>query len=329
MTITALKPGSDGLLSPVYHYLNQDGVSEVLINRSNELWVERGGRMMAYQVPGLSQVYLRRLFSFLANENKQVLSPESPFLSGSLTGGERVQLVIPAASTDYTLSIRRPHGVSVSIDDYDDNGFFTGVKSSVNASPKEDEFKLISLYKEERWSEFIKAAVRHKKNIIISGGTSSGKTTFLNACTSEIAPSERLITLEDTREVTLSQLNQVNLLAPKNGPIKMKDLVHATLRLRPDRIIMGEIRGEEIMDFISACSTGHDGSIATIHANSPRGAFLRMVQLYKQNNVPSMTDSEILREINSVIDVIVQLKKTQNGRRATQIWFKDAEEARQ
>ena len=321
-------PGSEGLLSPISEFFNQSDVSEILINRPKEIWVENRQGMTRHHVEAFTPLYLRRLFKFIANENKQVLNIDSPILSGSTFDGSRVQLMIPPAATHYTLSIRRQTLSKLTLDDYKKANFFDNTKIfSMNDSLldliTEDEKKLLALYQSpEKWIEFLELAIKLKKNIVLSGGTSTGKTTFLNTCTSLIPLYERIITLEDTREVDLPHENQVNLLAPKNSNITMQELVQSTLRLRPDRLIMGEIRGAEILDFIGACSTGHEGSIATIHANNPRAAQMRMVQLYKQNNVPSMRDEEIRDEITSVVDIIVQLNKSKIGRCASSIWFK-------
>ena len=142
----------------------------------------------------------------------------------------------------------------------------------------------------------------------------------------EIPQHERIITLEDTREVEVSQANHVSLVAPKGdqgeAKVSIQDLVQCSLRLRPDRIIVGEIRGAEILDFLSAASTGHEGSITSIHANNPKVAMMRMTQMYKLNNVPSMTDTDILREINEVVDIIIQLGKGDQGRIMKNIYFK-------
>lgn len=180
-----------------------------------------------------------------------------------------------------------------------------------------------------QWIAFIKGAIAARKNIIISGGASSGKTTFLNACLREIPHHECIIVLEDTRELHVPHDNVVRLLASKwqqgHADLSQQDLLQCALRLRPDRIIMGELRGKEIMDFITAYNTGHEGTFTTLHANSPQGALRRMVQLYKLNHVPAMQDQEILREIHHVVDVIIQLKKTAAGRCAHSIYFKGAQ----
>ena len=171
--------------------------------------------------------------------------------------------------------------------------------------------------------------IKDKKNIVISGATSSGKTTFLNSCIGQIPSHERLITLEDTYEIDVSHQNLVRLKSLKKSgnqtaTVTMQDLVQASLRLRPDRIIMGEIRGREIFDFVSACSTGHSGALATIHANNPRVAFMRMAQLYKLNKVSGMSDADIHRELHEVIDIVVQLQKTNEGRRLVEVYYKES-----
>ena len=170
------------------------------------------------------------------------------------------------------------------------------------------------------------AAIKARKTIVISGGTSSGKTTYLNACLNEIDHADRLCILEDTREIITPHKNKVLLLAAKGeqdiAKVSMQTLVQCCLRLRPDRIIMGEIRGQEILDFVAASSTGHEGSVTTIHASTPKLAFIRMTQLYKQNNVPSMTESDILNELHAVVDVVIQLGKQGAQRKAQSLYYK-------
>lgn len=328
-------PGSEGLLSPLKRFLSDRNVSEILINKPYEVFVERNGVMEQHQLSILDPMHIRRLFTFIANENGQNLSEKNPMLSGNLYDGSRVQLVIPPAARYHTLSIRRPSIQKRTLKDYKDSGFYDkaeGFYLHVGASNRvspEDSF-LLALYEKKQWAEFIEKAVEYKKNIVISGQTSSGKTTYLNACTAHIPHHERIITLEDTYEVDIPHNNIVSLCAPKKGEgasanLCMQDLVQCALRLRPDRLIMGEIRGREILDFISACSTGHEGSITSIHANNPRVAFMRMTQLYKLNNVPSMRDEDIHRELHEVIDIIIQVVKTQVEREAMYVYFKEAQ----
>ena len=324
-------PGVAGLLAPLQDFLDDDQVSEILINRPQEVFIERAGIMLRFDLPVLTAQYLRRLFMLIANENKQIISEISPILSGNLVDGSRVQLIIPQAALYETLSIRKFTLQELSFADYAGNEFFTHAKAVKldHIHQSIDEQSLQKLYHEKNWQQFLTAAIKLKKNIIISGNTSSGKTTFLNSCVGQIPLDERLIILEDTYEIKVSHQNIVRLKALKpmsndHGGITMQDLVQTSLRLRPDRIIMGEIRGREIFDFVSACSTGHSGALATIHANNPKSAFMRMAQLYKFNNVPGMKEDDIYQILHEVIDIVVQLQKTDTGRKLVGVYYKHA-----
>lgn len=325
--------GAVGLLAPLQDFLDDEQVSEILINKPQEVFIERQGALLRFDIPVLTTQYLRRLFTLIANENKQCLSESSPILSGNLHDGSRVQLVVPAAALHETLSIRKFMLKNLTFDDYASLGFFAkgqGVNlDSGKLIDKPDEDTLQRLYNTNNWPEFLAQAIRFKKNIIISGGTSSGKTTFLNSCTQHIPLHERLITLEDTFEINVPHPNLVRLKALKQvgdeaHHVSMQDLVQASLRLRPDRIIMGEIRGKEVFDFVSACSTGHSGALATIHANNPKVAFMRMAQLYKLKPIAGMTDSDIYNVLNEVVDIVVQVAKTHEGRRLVEVYYKNA-----
>lgn len=326
-----VEPGAKGMLSALSPWLNDKEVSEIIINRPQEVFIEKKGQMTRHEVASLTPLYLRRLFNFIANESGQILDEAHPLLSASLYDGARVQLVIPPVSEHYALSIRRSSIKPMFMEDYEASGFFDMAKPfDLNGAliPDEPEKVLLSEYQNQNWPSFLKQAVALRKNIVVSGSTSSGKTTFLNMMLNYIPKDERIITLEDTREVILNHPNRLSLLASKGGQSKakvnMQDLVQCCLRLRPERIIMGEIRGAEILDFISACSTGHEGSITSIHAKNPKIAFMRMVQMYKLNNVPSMQDTDILKELHEVVDVIVQLHKGKLGRKMAYCYYKGA-----
>lgn len=314
------------LFKPLSHLLKNSSISEILVNRPEEIWVEEHGGLRRIEDKNISHFFLKNLFQVIANSNKQVLNDRLPLLSGNLFDGTRVQLVIPPASQNLAMSIRRKTTTNISLADLPDE-FFKIKKTN----KREDNQTLMDLYKKGQWREFIAQSVRLKKNIVVSGGTSSGKTTFLNALIKQIKSDERIITMEDTKELEIQHPNHLSLFAKKGSGssvsnINMQDLVQASLRLRPDRIIMGEVRGKEILDFISAASTGHEGSMISLHADCPQRAFLRMKQMYKLNNVPSMTDENILEEIHDVVDVIVQLQKDpERGRCIKSIYFNKAE----
>jgi type IV secretion system protein VirB11 len=323
------KPGSSGLLELLSPWLADDTVSEILINQPYQVWIETKGVMSCYKIPDISPLYLKRLFTFIANENGKVIDEACPILSGNLYYDARVQLVIPPASRHYCLSIRKQTKKSCSLDDFNQSDFFNNAKPfSLNVSQVEDhkaQEMLLSLYRTKSWMLFLLKAVEEKKNIIISGATSSGKTSLLNACLTAIPQGERIITLEDTFEISIPHPNKVSLLAQKDkNNYSMQCLLQCVLRLRPDRILMGEIRGPEVLDFIGACQTGHSGAITTIHANNPKGVITRMTQLYKQNNVPSMRDKDIDAEILDVIDIIVQLERKGDRRHMSYIYYKEA-----
>lgn len=324
-------PTSQGLLAPLDPWLKDPQVSEILMNRPGEVYIEKKGHLERFDVPSLNERAVGTLCRLIANENQQELSEKKPLLSASLQDGSRVQIVLPPVAKTHTLSIRRKVAKNFTLNHYETLGFYdNAVGFNLEADCFEQlsqiDKKLVCLYQKKQWGQFVRMAIEGKKNMVISGGTSSGKTTFLNACLHHIPNKDRLILLEDAREIDIIHPNQVSLLSSKGNQgiasVSMQDLVQCCLRLRPDRIIIGEIRGKEILDFLGACSTGHEGSITSIHANNPRVALMRMTQLYKQNNVPSMTDADILREINEVVDIIVQLVKTPQGRQVQDIYFK-------
>jgi type IV secretion system protein VirB11 len=327
-------PGSEGLLSPLLPWLSDHEVSEILINQPGEVFIEKGGVMTRFDVPALNRTHLRHVFTFIANENKQNLDELCPLLSGNLFDGTRVQLVMPPASKYMALSIRRQSIKKMELADFSQTNFYTramafDVNKPASAYASDADKNLLALFQQENWPEFIKQAIKAKKNIVISGETSSGKTTFLNACARSIDSDARILTLEDTYEIDIPHQNQLNLRAVKSGDgqtnaLTMQDLVQAALRLRPDRILMGEVRGREILDLVSSASTGHEGILTTIHAPNPRVAFMRMIQMYKLNNVPSMRDEEIRAVLNEVIDVIIQVKKMPEGRQVHSVYFKGA-----
>jgi type IV secretion system protein VirB11 len=330
--MTHYSPGSSGLLKPLETWLSDPEVSEILLNQPQEIWVEKQGRLVSHVVPEFTESHLSRLFQLIANENQQRFSIEFPLLSGSLSDGSRVQLCLPPTSKHYAFAIRRKVVRNFSLSDYNKGLFYGSVKRvqlhKSSETLREEEGDLIDAYEAGDWDTFIRTAILKKKNIVVSGGTSSGKTTFLNACLREIPSQERLVVLEDTRELEVPHQNQVQLLASKGlqgeAKVTMQDLVQASLRLRPDRILMGEIRGAEILDFVSACSTGHEGSMTSIHASDPEMAFRRMVQMVKLNNVPSMSDQDILEMLKAVVDVVIQLVKTPEGRRVSGVYFRHA-----
>ncbi len=316
---------SQGLLKPLMPWMKDPSINEILINKPKELWVERNGKLETHYIDSLNSYHLTTLFNLIAKENKKIINDKNPILTGNLFDGSRCQIIIPPVSNDFTLSIRRNNIEKKTLGDYENQKFFYDIKpfelsSNIKRNDNDENQILSDLFIGKKWKKFIENAIQFKKNIIISGGTSTGKTTFLNTCLNQIHKNERIITIEDSREVITHHPNQVNLIS--SSDISMQDLLQTSLRLRPDRIIVGEIRGKEVLNFLSACSTGHSGSITSLHATNPRVAFMRMSQMYKLNNVPSMSEEDINKELHEVVDVIIQLKKDSTGRCIESIYFK-------
>jgi type IV secretion system protein VirB11 len=314
-------------LFPFKNIFAEDGVNEVMVNRPGEAWVEKRGDQRLEKIPELDLDHLLGLGRLVAQSTDQTISEERPLLSASLPNGYRIQVVFPPACEIgcVAYAIRKGSTMHLSLDDYEKMGAF----ASTTAEAKVDESHavLAQFLKEKNIKEFLKTAILNKKNIIISGGTSTGKTTFTNAALAEIPTHERLITVEDAREVLLPKhQNRVHLLASKGGQGRAKvttqELIEACLRLRPDRIIVGELRGAEAFSFLRAINTGHPGSISTLHADTPAMALEQLKLMVMQAGL-GMPPDEIKKYILAVIDIVVQLQRGSGGRRyISEIYFK-------
>lgn len=295
---------------------------EISINRPGEIWVEKlcGGRgMERFEVPELTFGHLHTLARLLAQYSEQEVSEEAPLLSATLPNGCRVQVVLPPAVEAGTIgiSIRKQALLDLSLEGFAKRGAFDHVNNS-EATQQANDAHLRELYKAGRYPEFIEAAILAKKNILISAGTSAGKTTFLNACLKAIPSEERIVTIEDTREVWPSQPNRLHLLASRGGQGRAKvtpqQLLEASLRLRPDRIILGELRGDEAFTYLRAINSGHPGSITTIHGDSPALAFEQMALMVMQADL-GMDRMQILKYLSLNLPIIIQLERTFLGNR--------------
>jgi type IV secretion system protein VirB11 len=323
MSVAAL----DSYLLPLKQILERDGVNEVSINRPHEVWIELKGDMIREELPTFDLEHLKSLGRLVAQATEQRLSEEEPLLSATLPNGYRIQIVFPPACEQgsVVISIRKPSSLKWSLEDYDKMGMFDS--TSVGEVEDKNDLILAKLLKLNRIKDFLHRAVLYKKNIIISGGTSTGKTTFTNAVIRSIPHEERLITVEDAREVDLSSHpNRVHLIASKGGQGRSKvttqDLIEACLRLRPERIIVGELRGSEAFSFLRAINTGHPGSISTLHADTPRMAIEQLKMMVMQAGL-GMTPTEITSYIKNVVDIVVQLKRGGKGRRyISEVYFR-------
>jgi len=314
-------------LLPFHALFAEDGVSEISINTPGEVWVENRGQMRMEKVPELDLEHLKNLGRLVAQSTEQMISEEKPLLSATLPNGYRIQIVFPPSAEIGTvcMSIRKNSAVTFTLEQYEKMGAFSKTVSGEKKDPVDK--TLLEHLKKHEIKDFLSLAVKSKKNIIISGGTSTGKTTFTNAALLEIPEDERLITCEDAREVKLpNHPNKVHLLASKGGQgranVTMQDLIEACLRLRPSRIIVGEIRGAEAFSFLRAINTGHPGSISTVHADSPAMALEQLKLMVMQAGL-GMPPEEVKKYIVAVVDIVVQLKRAEKGLRyVSEIYFK-------
>jgi type IV secretion system protein VirB11 len=314
-------------LLPLKNIFAEEGVNEIMINKPGEAWVEKRGDQRLEKIPEVDIDHLLGLGRLIAQSTDQSISEERPLLSATLPNGYRVQVVFPPAVEPNTaaFAIRKGSTMHLSLDEYAKMGAFEN--TSTSEVTDENDKILADYLKNHEIKEFIRHAVRSKKNIIISGGTSTGKTTFTNAALGEIPEHERLITVEDAREVLLPKhQNRVHLLASKGGQgrakVSTQDLIEACLRLRPDRIIVGELRGSEAFSFLRAINTGHPGSVSTLHADTPAMALEQLKLMVMQAGL-GMPPDEIKKYIAAVVDVVVQLKRGSGGKRyVSEIYFK-------
>lgn len=314
-------------LEPLQEYLDQDDVSEVCVNQAGEVWVERVGEvyMQRYENEALTSFALDRLARLLAGASDQKINEEKPLLSSILPTGERIQIVKnPAAPFSTAISIRRQVVRNLSLEDYEQSGAFDCVDITTDQLEDPDKETLKKLLVEDKIKEFLQKAITTKKNILVSGGTSTGKTTFLNALLGAVDQRERILTIEDTQEVKPTQKNWLSLTASKGqqgrAKVTIQDLLEAALRLRPDRILLGELRGTEAFSFLRMVNTGHPGSITTIHADTPNGAFEQLVLMVMQSDM-RLEREAILTYIKSVIDIVIQLKRVNGKRVISEIWW--------
>lgn len=314
-------------LTPLLPILARPEVTDIFVNKPQEIWAETvDGGMERHQAAELDEATLWRLARQVASLSDQGISREHPLLSAILPGGERVQIVAPPATRgSIAIAVRRHAMADLGLADYERDGAFAAVGNQTDDDGATVNARLSALYDQGRIADFLRLAVRSRKNILISGGTSSGKTTFLNALLKEIAANERLILVEDVPEIRMDHVNSVGLVAARGelgeARISMDDLVQASLRMRPDRIILGELRGPEAATFLRAVNTGHPGSITTIHADSPEGAVEQLSLLVLQAGL-NLTRTEIADYVRGVVDIFVQVSRREGRRAISRIDFR-------
>jgi type IV secretion system protein VirB11 len=311
-------------LAPLEEALRRSDVTDLYINRPGELWLETSVGIERHDNPQLDDAALWRLSRQIAASSDQGISREHPLLAATLPGGARVQVCAPPATRGHVVVAIRKHVLpDLTLNDYLAAGAFARLGDAALAQQTTDQ-ALAAQLAAGNVAGFLKGAVIARKSILISGGTATGKTTLLNALLKEAPREERLVLIEDTPEIQLSHPNAVGLVAVRGrlgeAEVSAADLLEAALRLRPDRIIMGEIRGVEALSFLRAVNTGHPGSITTVHANSPDGAVEQLALIAGQSG-SDLRRSEMIGYIRSVIDVIIQLGRSDGARLVTAIQF--------
>lgn len=316
----------EAYLRPLAAWLERPDVTDILINAPGEVWVETiGGDAQRHPAPELTDTALWRLATQIAAAAHQGVSREHPLLAATLPDGARVQIAAPPATRGpMAIAIRKHVVADLGLDDYAAAGAFDDVRSVGLEDRSVEDAELEARLASGDIAGFLRNAVRARKNVIVSGGTSTGKTTFLNALVREIPLSERLIMIEDTPEVRLDHPNAVGLIAARGSlgeaRIGVEDLLQAALRMRPDRIILGELRGPEAYSFLRAVNSGHPGSITTVHADNPRAAVDQIALMVLQAGA-NLGRSEIAEYVAGVVDVAVQLSRRNGKRSVTEIAF--------
>ena len=314
-------------LAPLRPLLDDEELTELCINRPGEAYVERSTGWARVRLPYASFEWCVRLAKLIANATHQKIDAQSPVLSATLPSGERAQIVLPPATTARTVAItlRRPASRVWTLDELNDKSVFarTRIATARDSSPDPLDTELRALLALRDHREFLRRAVRARKNILVSGPTGSGKTTCTKALVLEIPPDERLITIEDARELVLDHHpNHVRMYFSRDGNgqslVTSKQLLQSCLRMRPDRILLAELRGEEAFDYLRNVNSGHPGSITSIHASSCDLAFEQLVLLVKESRAGrGLERSDILSLVRQSIDVVIQVG-IRNHRRCVQ-----------
>jgi type IV secretion system protein VirB11 len=318
------------LLSPFSKFLKDKSLYEVIVNRPGQVLTEGTGGWRTHDLPELSFEKLMRLARAVASFSNQSIDEKHPILSASLPGDERIQVVIPPATTKGTVSItiRKPSSVSLSLDDLDHGDLFGEVKTVLHDGGASGDH-LLELHKAGAHKEFLRKAVLARKNMIISGATGSGKTTLSKALIQHIPQSERIISIEDTPELVVPQPNHVSLFYSKGGQglarVSAKELLESCLRMRPDRILLQELRDGTAFYYIRNVNSGHPGSITTVHADSAELAFEQLTLLIKESDGGRDLERHDIKDMLKVaIDVVVQCRRIDGRFRVTEIYYRGA-----
>lgn len=315
----------DHYLAPLRSRLAAPDVTELVINRPGELGLERPGGWEWHAAPDLDATWLATLARAAAAHTVQDVTDEAPICSTVLPDGERCQIVLPPAAEQVSLTLRKPSSVRFDLDAFAAAGLFDDVAVARNDLAAE-EAELLAFREAGDWPAFFRLAVRSRRNILISGATGSGKTTFAKGLVQLIPAEERLLTIEDARELVVPHRNAVHMLYSKEGQglakVGPKQLLESALRMRPDRILLQELRDGTAWFYLRNVNTGHPGSITTIHADSAVLAFEQLTLLVKESEGGrDLARDDIRALLHMLVDVVVQLRRVEGRFRMTEVWY--------
>jgi len=314
-------------------HMQSSDVTEICINRPGELYLEtaRAGWLKA-DVPTLTFERARQFCTSVVNESNtgQRITDIDPMVSLTFPTGQRAQFVIPPAcdAGKVSITIRLPAKFGKSLEQYEQDGFFSEILEQQQVLGDHDQ-ELLELRRSRNYAEFFRKAVHYHKNIVVAGATGSGKTTFMKSLVNHIPDQERLVTIEDARELFIRQPNVVHLLYSKGGQsasnITAKNCMEACLRMKPDRIILAELRGDESFYFIRNCASGHPGSITSCHAGSTAQTWDQLALMVKASAEGAGLEFEVIKRLlKMTIDIVVHIKAHAGRRYITGIDFDPA-----
>jgi type IV secretion system protein VirB11 len=324
----------DLFLQPLQPWLQDPDVTEICINRPHEAFVERSAGWTCEHLAFARLDWCHSMAKLVANHTRQRISPSEPLLSATLPGGQRIQIVLPPATEQgrVSITIRRPANTLWTLEQLQAQGAFDTVQSNtdqpiashINGTDRD----LLALAQRRHWVEFLRLAVRARKNILLSGATGSGKTTVSKALILEVPSDERLITIEDVKELSLqNQPNHVRLFYSQGGQglaqVTPGQLLASVKRQRPDRVFVSELRtGDEVYDYLVSINSGHPGSITSVHADSAGMAFVALAQLLKRSEAGrGMSTREGIELAQLSIDVVIQCSRRQQRRFVSEVWY--------
>jgi type IV secretion system protein VirB11 len=316
----------------ILDYLAAPDVTEICINRPGQFYVERAAGWQCVDAPALTCERARQFCTAVVNESNtgQRITDVEPMVSLTFPTGQRAQFVIPPACAAGTVSItiRLPSRHARSLAQYAEQGFFDHVAAPA-AGPDAHDLELLALRQAQDYAGFFERAVQLRKTIVVSGATGSGKTTFMKSLVQAIPHGERLVTIEDARELFITQPNVVHLLYSKGGQgggaVTAKSCMEACLRMKPDRIILAELRGDEAFYFIRNCASGHPGSITSCHAGSTRQTWDQLALMVKASpEGAGLEYAAIQRLLRATIDIVVHIAAHRGRRHITAIEFDPA-----